>query len=323
MLVESRVFSLSWIPSDVVSGIARLPFAVGLSRADQPPPERVADPRELVRDGRVRQANALCAWVEFGGDGRPTAWGYREDAGGEADGEAVGLPLLQHEPEPDAFSVRFVQSAGGPLGGSVPHRVRERPFLRFAAPVSWTTLALTIGNDGRARGELVGASAFPRHWVYGSDGLLQAKSAEANYRRWLAGASLARTPWGAEDSPQLLAAVESTLERRLSAKIMAARPRVETVYEGMLLVEQGNPDDTVFLVLDGVLDVEVGGQAVAEVGPGAIVGERAAIEGRRTATLRARTECRVVALPADALSRSEREQLAAAHRRENDELGGG
>jgi hypothetical protein len=318
MLVESRVFSLSWVPSDVVGGIARLPFAIGVAEPDRPPPDRVDDPYELVRSGRARQANTLRAWVEFDEEGRPASWGYREPADDAALAASLALPPLRQEPEHGGFTVRFVQSAGGRLGGSVPHRVRGKPFLRFEPPVSWTTLALTIGNDGSARGELVGASPFPRHWIYGEDGVLQAKSAEVSYRRWLAGASLPHTPWGAEDSPQLLAAAESALERRLSARIMAARPRVETVYEGMMLVEQGDLDDTVFLVLDGVLDVCVGGQVVAQVGPGAIVGERAAIEGRRSAGLRARTACRVVALESSALTVSEREQLAAAHRREND-----
>ncbi|MDP9332668.1 MAG: cyclic nucleotide-binding domain-containing protein, partial [Actinomycetota bacterium] len=46
---------------------------------------------------------------------------------------------------------------------------------------------------------------------------------------------------------------------------------------------------------DGVLAVEVDGEVLGEVGPGAILGERAIIEpeGRRTATLRALTKSRV------------------------------
>ena len=57
---------------------------------------------------------------------------------------------------------------------------------------------------------------------------------------------------------------------------------------------------------------------MAEVGPGAIVGERASLDGRRTATLRARTDCRVVALKPESLTPAEREQLAASHRHEDD-----
>src|SRR5689334_21692198 len=108
MLVESSVFSLSWVPSDVVSGIARLPFAIGVSRPDEPPPEQVADPHELVREGRVRQANALRAWVEFDDAGRPAAWGYREPGDAEPADDSLALPVLQLEPEVGASSVRFV-----------------------------------------------------------------------------------------------------------------------------------------------------------------------------------------------------------------------
>jgi len=50
-----------------------------------------------------------------------------------------------------------------------------------------------------------------------------------------------------------------------------------------------------FLLLDGVLAVEVDGEVLAEVGPGAILGERAIIEpeGLRTASLRALTRSTV------------------------------
>ena len=45
-----------------------------------------------------------------------------------------------------------------------------------------------------------------------------------------------------------------------------------------------------FLILDGMFVVEVDGEQVAEIGPGAVVGERASLEGGlRTATLRATT----------------------------------
>ncbi len=58
-----------------------------------------------------------------------------------------------------------------------------------------------------------------------------------------------------------------------------------------------------FLILDGIFVVEVDGEPVVEIGPGAVVGERAALEGggRRTATLTARTRARVASVPADAL----------------------
>ncbi len=315
MRIESKISSVSWVPSDSVAGIARLQFVLGLSRHDEPPPDQVDDVTALLAGNRVRQANELRAWAEFGDDGRPVSWGY-----GEAPLEDAGFPTLRQDPAVTNDAVRFVQTAGGPLGGSVPRRVSVPPFLRVDAPVAWTTLALTLRSDGSAHGELAGASAFPRHWVYAADGRLQAKSAETDYRRWLDGADSGHSPWGGEDSPEYVAAAESSFERQLSRRIMGSDPRVVSLDAGSMLTEQGDLDDRIFLVLDGLLDVDVGGQTVAEVGPGAIIGERTSLEGRRTATVRARTNARVVPLTADALTPEEREHLAAAHRGEDADL---
>jgi hypothetical protein len=309
MRVESQVVSVSWVPSDSVTGVARLPFVIGLERHDDPPPDQVDDAHALRDEGRVRQVNELTAWAEFDESGRPVVWDYSSPVAPEPE----GLPVLRGEPEVGEDRVRFVQTVGGPLGGSVPRRVVGRPFLRVEAPVAWTTLALTIGSDGRSRGELIGSSAFPRHWVYDENGQLSAKSAETDYRRWLEGAHGENTPWGGEESHEFVAAAESALERQLSARIMGSRPNVRRVPAGAMLTEQGGREDTIFLVLDGVLDVDIGGQTVAEVGPGAIIGERASLEGRRSATVRARTDVRVVPIPPDSLTQSEREQLAAEH----------
>ena len=68
---------------------------------------------------------------------------------------------------------------------------------------------------------------------------------------------------------------------------------------------------TCSFLLDGVLQVEVDGETVAEVGPGAILGERAAVEGgSRTATLRAVTPCRVIELESEQISKYELTELA-------------
>ena len=72
-----------------------------------------------------------------------------------------------------------------------------------------------------------------------------------------------------------------------------------------------------FLLLDGVLAVVVDGEPVAELGPGAILGERAVLEGGiRTATVRASTPCRVAVAQADQVDRVALAQLAEGHRRE-------
>ncbi len=61
-----------------------------------------------------------------------------------------------------------------------------------------------------------------------------------------------------------------------------------------------------------MLVVEIDGEEVAEIGPGAILGERALLKGgKRTASLTARTRCRVVVVPGELFDEQEMEDLAA------------
>ena len=65
-----------------------------------------------------------------------------------------------------------------------------------------------------------------------------------------------------------------------------AKPKIRTIEEGTNLVRQGQAGTEVFLILDGIFVVEVDDREVAEIGPGAVVGERAGLlNGTRTATL--------------------------------------
>ena len=65
---------------------------------------------------------------------------------------------------------------------------------------------------------------------------------------------------------------------------------------------RGSAGTDVFLILDGIFVVERDGEEIAEIGPGAVVGERAGQrDGTRTATLRARTRARVAGVSQDAL----------------------
>ena len=75
-----------------------------------------------------------------------------------------------------------------------------------------------------AEGRLVGASPFPRHWIYGGDGGLAAKSGMTDFKDWAGHAFGRHTPWGDEDSPALVAAVETALERELSNVVMRGGP---------------------------------------------------------------------------------------------------
>ncbi len=67
-----------------------------------------------------------------------------------------------------------------------------------------------------------------------------------------------------------------------------------------------------------MLSVDVDGEVVAEIGPGAVLGERALLEGgRRTSTLRAVTRCAVAVAHRDAVDEEALRAVAEGHQREN------
>ena len=97
---------------------------------------------------------------------------------------AVPFPDLRPAPEVGDGWVRFVQTAGGRPGMPVPRRVRDRPYVRIVGPTVWSTLALTIRAEGSADFEVVGASSFPRHWIYDHAGRLAAKTGLIDFHKW-------------------------------------------------------------------------------------------------------------------------------------------
>ncbi len=324
MRIESSVTAISWIPSEAVSGMPKLPFQIGIGHYDDPPPDRLTEgDLERLRDADgFREANELRGWIEVE-DGKIVGYGH-EGAGlvgsttfsfGVKDITIPGVAfdVIRSEPEVRDDSVRFVQTVGGRAGFPQPRRVKGSPFFRIQSATAWTTLALTIHADGSSHHELVGASGFPRHWVYDREGNLTEKSGTVDFKTWYREAHGENTPWGDEDSEAFVTAAESAVERELSSRLMqGGLPKRRTLEPGENLVEQGSPGDELYLLIDGVLAVDVDGEEVAEIGPGAIVGERALLEdGTRKATLTARTRCRVAVVPADMLDRSALEALAA------------
>lgn len=332
---ESSVTSVSWIPSESVSGLYKAGFSVGASHPDDPPPDVIEDLADL--DGlfaaeRFRFANRLAAWIEVA-DGRIVNAGYsgrgyisctRIGWGPqrEVTFQPTAFPEIRTEPEITATGARFSQTTGGRTGAPMPRPVAGQPYFQWLAPTAWTTLALTIGTDGSARGEMTGASAFPRHWVYDDQGQLVAKSGLADFGEWMATTHGKHSPWGHEDSQPLVTLAERALERQLSATIMrgGAKPAIRKLAKDALLAEQGEPGNDIYLLLDGVLSVWVDGTQVGELGPGVVVGERALLEeGRRTATLRAVTDCVIATAARDQIDQNSLAGLAELHHREDPE----
>ena len=325
---ESSVTALTWIPSEAIEGLSKIPFELGITHYDMPPPDRIDDLEELGRTDRFREANELRAFVEVE-DGRIVDHGYL--GGGQIGSTTVRvgparirfpgvhLPDIQHEPEVGPTSVRFVQTVGGRMGIPTPRPVPRKPYAQFWPSIAWTTLQLTIDVAGSATFELLGASPFPRHWIYDDDGRLVRTSGLVDFKKWFNDSFGDHTPWGAYDSPAIVSAAESAMERQMSALIMRGgpKPTIRKLQAGEALVTQGEGATQIYLILDGMFLVEVDGRAVAEIGPGAIVGERAALEGGiRTATLRATTRARVAEASPATLDQGELGELAGTHHRE-------
>lgn len=224
--------------------------------------------------------------------------------------QAVALPDLRPTPEVSETSVRFVQTAGGRTGVAAPRYVDHLPYVRITPPVAWTTLALTIHADGSSDYEMVGASPFPRHWIYDQSGRHVAKSGLIEFEAWYREAFGSQTPWGGIDTPALIRPAVSDVEREISDLVMGDSPTFERLEAGQVLVQLGDPGNELFLLLDGLLSVDVDGTAVAEVAPGAVLGELALLRGgRRQATLRAITPCRVARVRGDEIDRASLERL--------------
>ena len=117
-----------------------------------------------------------------------------------------------------------------------------------------------------------------------------------------------------------MTAAETALERQISTTIMrgGTKPEIRRLPAGAVLAEQGQPGRELFLLLDGVIAVSVDGTELAELGPGAIMGERAVLEqGLRTATLRAATDCVVAATDAGSVDLERLRELEHIHHRED------
>jgi hypothetical protein len=329
MRIESSVTSISWIPSEAITGLtAKMPFEKGIAHYDPPPPDTLTDLDELRRTDRFRFANELRAFIDVedgrivgsGHSGRGLIGSTTVRLGGRAMVfAAVALPDLRPEPTRRDTEVTFVQTSGGRTGLPAPRTVRRAPFVQFAAPLAWTTLSLTIGADGSSSHELVGASGFPRHWIYDDSGALAGKSGLVDFSTWWRRAFGKHSPWGDQDSEALTTEVETALERELSTQIMrgGSKPAICSIKAGTVITEQGTPGHEMFLVLDGVVRVEVDGERIAEYGPGSLHGERALLEGGvRTSTIRSVTPCKLAVVPGADLDKDALVELSKGHRRE-------
>jgi hypothetical protein len=333
MQIERSATSISWIPSDSIPAPLKIPFEQGLMHYDPPPPLTLTDLEGMRRRGEFRFANLLQAWIDVE-DGTIRDCGY---AGGVLMGLtpiSVGslkmmLPTkanqeIRREPEVTADAVRFVQTAGGRPLFSVLKPSAKWPFLVTRPFTVWTTIDLTVRADGSSTQHLEGASQFPRHWLYDHDGHLVEKAALTRAILWESTTFGHHTPWGGEDQVPVVAPPETELERILAEQVMQGGSRlvVRELAPGDFLFRQAEPGTSLAVILDGTFEVLVNAEAVGQVGPGTVVGERASLgDGRRTADLRALTQARVAETVPGVLTAEQLAELAQGHHREDSTAG--
>src|SRR6478672_6458135 len=142
MNIQGSVTAISWIPSEAIEGLPKLPFEIGVGHYDEPPPDRIDGPSEIeqLRDAdRFREANLLQAWIEVE-DGAIVGAGY---LGGGLVGSTTfkfgpkaivvpGVPfeVIRSKPEISGDKARFVQTVGGRAGFPAPRLVKGGPLFR-------------------------------------------------------------------------------------------------------------------------------------------------------------------------------------------------
>jgi Cyclic nucleotide-binding domain len=326
MRVESSVTAITWLPFAALDALPNMPLGFAVAHYDEPPGDRLSDVDQLREADAFREANELRAWIEVeageivahGREGRGVVAGVGLELGPDQVAfPAVEFPVIRPEPELGDGWARFTQTVGGRIGLPAPRPVQDEPYFHFGSALAWTTLELVLRADGGSEGRLVASSPFPRHSVYDGEGRLMGEHGLKDFEGWYRESFGESTPWGDEDAPEFLAATEAQLEEeltRIALTLNAKLPR-RRLDAGETLVEQGEPGRDMFLLLDGLLDVEIDGETVARVGAGAVLGELAILgDGRRQATLRARRACRVAVLPAEAIGGSDLAALALQRR---------
>jgi hypothetical protein len=324
--VESSVTAITWLPFAALDALPNMPLGFAVAHYDEPPGDPLTDIDGLREADAFREANDLRAWIEVDGgeivahgdEGRGVVAGVGLELGPEQVAfPAVEFPVIRPDPEIGERSARFTQTVGGRIGLPAPRPIQGEGYFHFGSALAWTTLELVLHATGEAEGRLVASSPFPRHSVYDAGGRLIGEHGLKDFDGWYRESFGESTPWGDEDAPEVVAAVEARLEDELTriALMLDARLPRKRLEVGETLVEQGEPGRDMFLLLDGLLDVEVDGETVARVGAGAVLGELAVLgDGRRKATLRARQACRVAVLPGEALGATDLARLALERR---------
>ena len=75
MRIESSVTAISWIPSEAVEGLPKIPFSMGVAHYDDPPPDVIDDLEAMTEADAFREANELRAYIDVD-DGKIVGHGH-------------------------------------------------------------------------------------------------------------------------------------------------------------------------------------------------------------------------------------------------------
>ena len=331
MRLESSVTSVSWIPSEAVTGaVLKGTFEAGFTHYDDPPPDEIDDLEEMRAAGALPLRQPPRGVGRHRGRARSStpatraaaSWARRRSASPTSARRSSRCrsPTSATTPRSRTRSRGSCRPPAGEPGLPAPRRVKHPPFIQFKAPTVWTTLG---AHDPRRRH--VGVRGARREQV--------PPALDLRRRRTARGEGRARRLQGLV--PRRVRQVHAVGRARLEGARHRGRDRARTraLHHDHAQGRQGrDPHDQegqaarasratsgndLFLLLDGVLAVLIDGEPVAEVGPGAILGERAVLEGGiRTSTLEAQTACRVAVARPDQIDRAALLALAEKHRRE-------
>ena len=279
--------------------------AIGLRLRHHPLRPAAARPRTRPR-GAARRPTASASPTCCGRGSRSTRSGHdhrlrlcRWRADGVDDGQRGGAPAQASRRSSCPTSSASPSAATGGCASSrppagapgCPHRGGCGAGPSSSGRRRW------CGRRCRSRCTPTAESSAPRSAPAGSPATgsttatnrLSHKSGLTDFKDWYRQSFGRHSPWGDEDSEALVYGGRDRARASLSARVMRAAASHGRAGPGRdrPRSKQGEPGTEVFLVLDGVIRVERDGERLAEYGPGALLGERAHLEGgARTSTHR-------------------------------------
>ena len=79
-----------------------------------------------------------------------------------------------------------------------------------------------------------------------------------------------------------------------SLRLFRSLPEVQPYKLGEFIFREGDPGTTMYMVIEGEIELLVGAEVMEQAGPGAFLGEMALIDDApRSASARAKSDCRV------------------------------